>query len=340
LDADWDQSSGAGTVKFPIMKLIKWLIRLGVMIAVVWGIARFASGAREDLAQTGFDWREIRWQWLVLSGVIYAVGLTPACWFWRQILVALGQHPGVMETARAYYVGHLGKYVPGKALVVIIRTGLISGPRVDTTVAAVSIFIETLTMMAVGACLAAVILIFQFPDSGLVLLAVALMLAAGVPTWPPLFRWLVAKLQVKRANRGIEEALQGVDGRLMLRGWLSMTGGWCLLGLSLWAVMEAIPQVSSGTHQTLVDLPLFTACVSLAMVAGFLSLLPGGVGVRELVVMTLISVQPAYGPVVAIVSAVLLRFSWLMAELLVSAILYLGWRGVPASQVLGNSERG
>ena len=61
----------------------------------------------------------------------------------------------MLETTRAYYVGHLGKYVPGKALVVIIRTGLISGPRVDTTVAAVSIFIETLTMMAVGAFLAA-----------------------------------------------------------------------------------------------------------------------------------------------------------------------------------------
>ena len=79
--------------------------------------------------------------------------------------------------------------------------------------------------------------------------------------------------------------------------------------------------------------------LSLAMVAGFLSLLPGGVGVRELVVMTLISVQPAYGPVVAIVSAVLLRFSWLMAELLVSAILYFGWRAEPADEVPGSSGR-
>ncbi|MCP4816383.1 MAG: flippase-like domain-containing protein, partial [Planctomycetaceae bacterium] len=291
----------------------------------------------EDLAKTGFDWRGIRWQWLGLSSVIYAAGLLPACWYWRQILRALGQEPGTMETARAYYVGHLGKYVPGKALVVIIRTALISGPRVDTTVAAVSIFIETLTMMAVGACVAAVILMFQFPDSGLVLLAIGLMLGAGLPTWPPLFRWLVAKLQVKRANQGIEDALRGVDGRLMVRGWLSLTVGWGLLGFSLWAVMESIPQVAEGPHAAFSDIALFTACVSLAMVAGFLSLLPGGVGVRELVVMTLISTHPAYGPVVAIVSAVLLRFSWLMAELVVSAILYVGVRTVSATEEPGTT---
>lgn len=337
MTADLDLSSEDSPKKVPVAKLIKWVVRLGVMVAVVWGIGRFADGAREDLVDTGFDWRAIRWQWLGLSGVIYAVGLMPACWYWRQILRAMGQQPGVMETARAYYVGHLGKYVPGKALVVIIRTGLISGPRVDTTVAAVSIFIETLTMMAVGACVAAVILMFQFPDSGLLLLAIGLMLGAGLPTWPPLFRWLVAKLQVKRANQGIEEALRGIDGPLMLGGWLSLTAGWCLLGLSLWAVMESVPQVALGSHAAFSDLPLFTACVSLAMVAGFLSLLPGGVGVRELVVMTLISTHPAYGPVVAIVSAVLLRFSWLMAELVVSAILYIGARSVTATEEPGTT---
>ncbi len=337
MTAELDLSSDAGPAKVPVAKLIKWVVRLVVLLAVVWGIARFADGAREDLAKTGFDWREIRWQWLGLSGVIYAAGLLPACWYWQQILRALGQHPRLMETARAYYVGHLGKYVPGKALVVIIRTALVSGPRVDTTVAAVSIFIETLTMMAVGACVAAVILMFQFPDSGLVLLAIGLMLGAGLPTWPPLFRWLVAKLQVKRANQGIEDALRGVDGRLMVRGWLSLTVGWGLLGFSLWAVMESIPQVAEGSHAAFSDIALFTACVSLAMVAGFLSLLPGGVGVRELVVMTLISTHPAYGPVVAIVSAVLLRFSWLMAELVVSAILYVGVRTVSATEEPGRT---
>ena len=306
--------------------LVKWLIRLVILIGVIWGIYSFVSSARSELGKQEFSWRELRGWWLVAAVLFYAAGLFPACWFWRRILISLGQEPARLETARAYYVGHLGKYVPGKALVVVIRTALIRSSRVDTTVAAISVFIETLTMMAVGGCVAAVVLLFQYQDPGMLVLAVVLMCAAGIPTWPPLFRWFVLKLQVQRVNPRIAELLRGIDLRLMIQGWVSLSVGWLLMGFSLWAVMEAIPQVTGGVAQTLLDVPLFTACVSLALVAGFLSLLPGGVGVRELVVMTLIAAHPHYGPYIAIVSAILLRLTWLMSELLVSGILYVGVR--------------
>ena len=77
------------------------------------------------------------------------------------------------------------------------------------------------------------------------------------------------------------------------------------------------PQIVSSLH----ELPLLTATVGLAMVAGFLSLIPGGFGVRDWVLMTLL--EPHYGARVALVSAILLRIVWLLSELLVSAILYL-----------------
>ena len=52
------------------------------------------------------------------------------------------------------------------------------------------------------------------------------------------------------------------------------------------------------------------------------NLLPGGLGVRELVLDELM-VEP-FGRVAAIVSAVLLRLVWLVTELIISGILY-GW---------------
>lgn len=296
------------------------------MMAVAWGLWRFLGDARRDLAAQGFDWREIRFGWLVTAAVIYALGLLPACWFWKRVLCALQQQPSWLMVARAYFVGGLGKYVPGKALVVVMRAALVRGPRVDTTVAALSVFIETLTMMAVGACMAALVVLFQVRDWRLLVLAVGLMLGAGVPTWPPLFRWIVKQLRVKRANPMIEELLGGVDARVMVSGWVSMAVGWIFLGLSLGAVMMAIPQAALDGASFIADLPIYTACVSLAMVAGFLSLLPGGVGVRELVVMSLLAAHPRYGPLVAMVSAVLLRLSWMVSEVAVSAILYLGGR--------------
>ena len=68
------------------------------------------------------------------------------------------------------------------------------------------------------------------------------------------------------------------------------------------------------------QLPLLTGAVALAAVAGFLSLLPGGIGVRELVVTEVLT--PLYGAVLGVAGAVLLRIVWLVCELLLSAILY------------------
>jgi hypothetical protein len=85
--------------------------------------------------------------------------------FWHRVLRGLGQDAGLGETLRAYFIGHLGKYVPGKALVVILRAGLIRSHRVDPLVAGTSVFVETLTLMGVGGVLSAIIIPFWYPDS-------------------------------------------------------------------------------------------------------------------------------------------------------------------------------
>jgi hypothetical protein len=253
----------------------------------------------------------------------YLVGMLPSCIFWWQTLRAMGQRPTFAETLRAFFVGHLGKYVPGKALVVVIRTGLIRSERVDTTVAAASVFVETLTLMAVGAVVAAGILgVLLRTQPGFVFLALFLSVLAGVPTYPPLFRRALRFLQVHRANPDIDQAINGLNAKLMGLGWLLISIGWVFFGLSLWATAQAIPGMQP--LPTLADLPLLTAAVALAMVAGFLSLLPGGIGVRELIVIPLL--QPQFGQVVAILSAVLLRIGWMAAELLVAVVLYFGVR--------------
>ena len=53
-------------------------------------------------------------------------------------------------------------------------------------------------------------------------------------------------LQVRRANPQIDEAIAGVDYRLMAFGWLIISVGWVLMGLSLWATLRAIPGGGGG----------------------------------------------------------------------------------------------
>jgi len=310
---------------------IKHVVQFFVLAAVVWGVQRTLLQAIADLDEYPWSRFDAYWPWwLAASAALYLVGLLPMALYWRRALVVLGQRPGMLETARAYYVGHLGKYVPGKALVVILRAGMIRSQRVDTGLAAASVFFETLTMMAVGAALAAVMLaVFLRDGQGLLWLALGLGVLAGVPTWPPVFRRLARWAGVGRSDPALRERLQRIDFRLTLLGWLVMVVGWCFLALSMWAVLRAmgVQGVSLADHW-----PVYLAAVTLAMVAGFLSLLPGGLGVRDLILAQImipyLKSLPAAGSAVvaAYASAILLRLVWLAAELIISGVLYVGIR--------------
>ncbi len=301
--------------------LLKLSVRTLVLGLVAWGIWRTVNQAWPQLEARGFALGQVQFRWLILAGLCYLVGLAPCWFFWHRTLRAMGQDPRWRESLRAFWIGHLGKYVPGKAMVVVLRTGLVHSARVSKTVAATSVFVETLSMMAVGACVASVILLITSTHWPLTCLALLLMVCSGVPTLPPIFRFCVRLLRVHRANPQMEQAIAGVDYRLMSTGWVTISVGWVFLGVSLWATLRSLPAVDVP----LGSMPLLTATVALAMVAGFLSLIPGGLGVRDWILMELLA--PQFGIDVALVSAILLRLVWLLSELCVSAILYVDvWR--------------
>ena len=65
--------------------------------------------------------------WLILSAVLYQVGIGFSGLFWYRLLRSLGQRPSLLAALRAYYISQLGKYVPGKAYAVVFdRPGVVS----------------------------------------------------------------------------------------------------------------------------------------------------------------------------------------------------------------------
>jgi len=296
----------------------KWCliaIKLLVVAIVFLFVQKTIFSGLEDLREHPL---RVRPGWLVASGVVYLFGLLPAALFWWRVLRVLGQEAGLLESLRAYYISHLGKYVPGKAMVVVLRTGLIRGHRVDTSVAAASVFFETLLMMSVGAFWAAGVLAFWYrEETYLCMLSIGLMLAVGVPILPPFF-WRLAMLAgVGRSNPEVAAKVRAWPWRTLFEGFVAMSACWAMLGVSLWAALQA----TQPEPVALVALfPLYLACVALAMVAGFLSLIPGGVGIREMVLTQLLG-RP-FSNAVAVTAAVLLRLAWLAAELAASGILY------------------
>ena len=149
--------------------------------------AAFVSG-NESL--NGHSWH-VEPEWLVASGLLYLVGCLPSAIFWYAVLLRTGQKVKLGESLRAYYISQLGKYVPGKWMVILLRRTLLRDRSVENTVVAASVFFETLTMLAVGSAMAAAVLLIWHPDQViLIVTAVGSMFLLGVPTVPVVFQWL------------------------------------------------------------------------------------------------------------------------------------------------------
>ena len=321
-------------------RFLKPVFWVSILALVGWFIARAFMGAKESFQENEFALDDLGFGLLGCAGAAYIFGLLPCWWYWRHTLRAMGQDPPFLGSLAAYYIGHLGKYVPGKAMVVVLRAGFIRGPRVETSAAASSVFVETLTMMAVGSFLAAMILLFSFPQPLYITMGLGFAVAASVPTFPPLFRRLMRILRADREGADGRWFSEGITFRLMGIGWVAMIPAWVFFGLSMLFAMMAIGPDRIPGGVTLQDLPYLTATVSLAMVVGFLSLVPGGLGVRDSIVFGLVEAHPRFGGDVAIIAAVVLRIVWLVSELGVSGILYLSNLKRPPLPPTGHTTHG
>jgi uncharacterized membrane protein YbhN (UPF0104 family) len=295
-----------------------WTLRAAVLVIVLYGVRGTILAALQQLAPHSWHVEPV---WLVVAGSIYAAGLLPMAWFWHRALASLGQPAPWTASLRAYFLGHLGKYVPGKALAIVLRVAAVQQWVHSIRVALICSLLETLTMMAVGACLSTVLLAALRVDVRIVALAAGLALALGLPTLPPSARWL-ARIGDERWKRRPDNGshapdLHRMSWRLLTAGWLAAALCWSLLGMSLWATLRAMGVAVDPLH----ELPMVIAAVAFAVVAGFASLLPGGLGVRDLVLTELLA--PSCGAANALVAAVLMRLVWLVSELAVCVILYV-----------------
>lgn len=311
-----------------LKKLIPF-VKIGIIVLVLGYVLWKLYNSWDDVAAYS---DKMHFGWLGLASLFYMLAYVPCAFFWKIVLNRLGQRPGWVELFRAYYIGHLGKYTPGKAMVVLMRTGMIRGERVRTSIAAASVFFETLTMMAVGAFVAGVIILFKFQGHKdqhlLIAAALATMVISGLPIFPPFFRFFAKKIGVGKGDPEIDEKLSGIDFKTLLSGFVLMSVAWVGFGLSLWATVKGISIAPGGLAE---QLPILTAAVALSVVLGFISMIPGGFGVRDWALGVLMAVylkgvfidSPDFdAAAAAIVIAGLQRAVSIVGELTFSAILY------------------
>jgi uncharacterized membrane protein YbhN (UPF0104 family) len=315
---------------------LRWGIQ-AIMLAVVAGFITLAVKHGTDQLRSSPDalaWDRIRWPQLFLGILLAASAIFPAGIAWLQTLRDFRCKVPILHGFYAYFLGHLGKYVPGKAMAIVLRVGYLHRLEVPVRPTILSVFIETLTSLASGSILGALMLQTMPVPFWLKGCALACIPLAAGTLIPNTFRWLIARISRSRLGAMPEHVAQAIGWKLMLRcaSWSML--GWLLHGTAAWMLLTAI--YSDGD---LANTQAWSACVasnSLAALAGFVSMLPGGAGVREMVATwgtTTLVPMP-----VALASAVVTRLAVIVAELLILGLLAL-WVWIIPGFISGKSKK-
>ncbi len=272
----------------------------------------------------------VRWDRVGVASLLYGCGLFPPGWVLHRVLRALSVACSLGRAIAAQLLGHAGKYIPGKAMVVFLRVGAILpkpnpggvGDDAARPIGRVAscVFFETLLMMGVGGALAG-ILLWRSPLPGWVrLFAAAMAVGSVIPLCPPVLRRLLKF--IARRRRVMPSSANAFDPAavswsLLAQCWVLSLISWILIGLSFAMLIAAIPSFDP-LPPTVELTSVATAAISLGIVLGFASLLPGGAGVREYV--TLLVLTPLIGQTHALLAVIAARLMFIIVETILAGL--------------------
>jgi uncharacterized membrane protein YbhN (UPF0104 family) len=230
---------------------------------------------------------------------------------WRRLLAGWAQHIGFGAAARAWCLANLGRYLPGKiwsvtGLVVLSqRAGVRGSAAAASAVAFQALVLGTGVAVVAGAT----------PHATSTLrLATGLVVALGslgVLVWGPTARWIGRVMNAEAPLTALPLSAVGLSSAFMLLGWLTYSFAFWLF------VRGLLPEA---------HLPIATAAgaFTLSYILGTLALFaPGGIGVRELVMVSLLTPSLGSGGALAasVGSRVLLTLTEAGAALITLALV-------------------
>ncbi len=241
-------------------------LAIAVVLIALW-VNKHSTQLGDAIERTGFTA-------ILESAAATLAGLGASALCWRALLAALGSPMPVRLALHVFFVGQIGKYLPGNVFAVAAQAELARDHGVPRSriVTAGLVFLGVLT--ATGLLVAVAVLPFASPDVlkkywwALLALPVGLVLLA-----PPVLDRLI-RTGLKALRRPVPEPL---DGRQVL-----LSVGWALVMWAFYGV-HLVPLVLAQPHDSGKNLLLVsTGGYALAWTAGFLFVIaPAGAGVRE-----------------------------------------------------------
>jgi hypothetical protein len=230
----------------------------------------------------------LRAGWLILAALTVAVTYALYIEAWRHLLVGWGERIPFFPAARTWCLANLGRYLPGKVWSVAGLVVLAERAGVRGSAAAASALAFQALVLGAGAAVVAGATPQATSALRLVAAVVVAITAIGALVWRPTAQRIGRLLSTTNPLEPLKPSFAASSGGLMILGWLTY-------GLSFWLFARGLLPEST--------LPLATAegTFALGYLLGMLAVFaPGGVGVRELVLVGLLTTHLGGGGAVTL----------------------------------------
>jgi glycosyltransferase 2 family protein len=314
----------AGPKRHHVLNTLRTVLALLVVAAVTYAVATNWTEVSADLRRADLGS-------LLLAGVLVCLPPVFTVLGWRRLLADLGSPLHLAPAGGIFFVGQLGKYVPGSVWSIVAQAEM--GARLhiprrrSAVVGLITVGMAAICGLIVG--LPVLPLLFNRDDSRSIGWALLLVLPlVALLLWPGLLNRGIARgLRVLR-REPLEHEL---SGRAVVVTGLWFIAAWVFSGLHAWVLARAIGETSvSPQRLALIAICGFALASAVAM---FSVVLPAGVGVREGVLVLLLAPVSSVSAATAVV--VLSRFFTILADVLFA---FLGWAYARSHHLITSRE--
>ncbi|HEY7722863.1 MAG TPA: lysylphosphatidylglycerol synthase transmembrane domain-containing protein [Pedococcus sp.] len=301
-------------------------LRIGLALLVT---AAVTVAVVRNWSEVSADLRRVDGGSLALASAFVAVAPILTMLGWRRLLADLGSDLHVAPAGGIFFVGQLGKYLPGSVWSIVAQAEMAARLHIPRSRSAV-VGMITLGLAAICGFVVGLpalpLLLRREGGEGVGWLLLALPLVV-VLLWPPLLNWGIA-VGLRLLRR--EPLEHNLSGRAVLTTAACFIGAWIFSGLHAWVLVRAIGEPTVDPGQLVVaSVCGFALASSLAM---FSVVLPAGVGVREgLLVLILAPGTTSTSAAAAVV--VLSRFLTVLADVVFALA---GWAYARSHHLLTN----
>jgi uncharacterized membrane protein YbhN (UPF0104 family) len=306
---------------------VKRLVRIAFLLVAL-GFGAWAVAGQWEAVRAGFA--RLSWTALPLSVIAVVAALGGGMMTWRALLADLGSPLPPRPAAKVFFVGQLGKYIPGSLWPVVAQMEMGRELGVPRSRSAAAFFLTMPVQLGSGLLVSAVTLLAALPGSAAPYAWVFLLVPVLAVALEPRVVNAVIGFGLRRLGREPLERPLTRRGMLTALGWALL--GWTAYGLHLAAILHDLGP--SGPAAAVFSIGAF----ALSWCLGIMTfVVPAGAGVREVAMVAVLA--PVLDRGSAITAALCSRIVIVLGDLLCAGAAGLAARRTENPDAMATSEK-